>query len=257
MQSDKTVLITGASGNLGGKLRQHLEGRYPLRLLDIDPGDDPAIQRADFSLWDERWVSQFRGVQTVVHMAADPTAQQTWAEVVLPNIDGLINVFTAAARAGVKRLVYASSNHVMGGYKTLEQPERLTTDIPPRPGTHYVVGGEPRDSTPYGAAKLMGERLGKCYSDIYGMSVIAVRIGAIQPGPNRPEDFPPDREAWFRLMWLSNRDYCQLMERCIEADPALRFAVVNGMSANSGMRWDIDYTRELLGYEAQDDVNRS
>jgi nucleoside-diphosphate-sugar epimerase len=139
MTNGKTVLITGASGNLGHKLREHLEGRYALRLLDIDPGGDAAIQQADFSIWDEGWAGQFNGVDTVVHMAADPTAQQTWAEVIGPNMDGLIHVFTAAARAGVKRLVYASSNHVMGGYKALEQPERLTTDIPPLPGTHYVM----------------------------------------------------------------------------------------------------------------------
>jgi hypothetical protein len=90
----------------------------------------------------------------------------------------------------------------------------------------------------------------------HGLSVLAVRIGWVQPGPNRPEDIPPDRDDWFRLMWLSNRDYCQLMERCIREAPELRFAVVNGMSANTGMRWDLDPTRQLLGYEPQDDVTR-
>ena len=71
-----------------------------------------------------------------------------------------------------------------------------------------------------------------------------------------PQDIPADRDAWFRLMWLSNRDYLQLMEKCIRADPGLRFAVVNGMSANTGMRWDLAHTRQLLGYEPQDDVTR-
>jgi hypothetical protein len=57
-------------------------------------------------------------------------------------------------------------------------------------------------------------------------------------------------------MWLSNRDFCQLMEQCIVADIAGRFAVVNGMSANTGMRWDIERTRELLAYAPRDDVTR-
>ena len=173
-----------------------------------------------------------------------------------PNIDAVVNVFQAAARAGVERVVFASSNHVMGGYSDDPQPARLSTDIPPRPGARYVVQGEQRDSTPYGAAKLFGERLGKCFADSTGMSVIAVRIGWVRPDDNRAGDVPPERGPWFRMMWLSNRDFCQLMERCIEADPSVRFAVVNGMSANTGMPWDIEHTKRLLGYAPQDDVTR-
>ncbi|HEU5408225.1 MAG TPA: hypothetical protein VFU48_10690, partial [Nitrospira sp.] len=70
-----TVLITGASGNLGAKLRLHLQGRYQLSLLDCDPRGDEAILQADLSVWDMRWVELFRGVDVVVHLAADPTAQ--------------------------------------------------------------------------------------------------------------------------------------------------------------------------------------
>jgi uronate dehydrogenase len=256
MSEVKTVLITGAAGNLGAKLRRHLEGRYDLRLLDIAPAGDTAIIPADLSRWDPGWADRFRGVDVVVHLAADPTAQQTWPKLVGPNVDAVINTYLAAVRAGVRRVVFASSNHVMGGYQDDPEPARLTTDLPPRPGTRYVVNGETRDSTAYGSAKLFGERLGKCHAEADGLSVIAVRIGWVRPGENRPEDVPLERGSWFRLMWLSNRDYCQLMERCIQADASLRFAVVNGMSANTGMRWDIDHTRRLLDYQSQDDVNR-
>ena len=257
MNGPRTVLITGAAGNLGGKLRHHLEGRYALRLLDIDPRGDATIFRADLSRWDPGWVSQFQGADAVVHLAADPTAHQTWPNLVGPNFDAVVNVFQASALAGVRRVVYASSNHVMGGYQDEPEPERLTTELPPRPGTHYVVGGEVRDSTAYGSAKLFGERTGKCFAEAHGLSVIAVRIGWVRPGENRAADIAPERGPWFRLMWLSNRDFCQLMERCLLADLSTRFAVVNGMSANTGMRWDIEYTRRLLGYEPRDDVNRA
>jgi uronate dehydrogenase len=252
----KTVLITGAAGNLGTKLRQHLEGRYALRLLDLNPRSDPTISGADLSQWNLEWADHFLGIDAVVHLAADPTAQQTWPKVIGPNVDAVINVFQAAARAGVKRVVYASSNHVLGGYKDDPDAGRLTTDLPPRPGTHYVVDGEHRDSTPYAAAKLFGERLGKCYAEIHRLSVIAVRIGWVRPGENRPQDVPLARGEWFRLMWLSNRDYCQLMEHCLRADVAEPFAVVHGMSANTGMRWDIESTRRLVDYDPQDDVTR-
>jgi NAD+ dependent glucose-6-phosphate dehydrogenase len=249
------VLITGAAGNLGSKLRQHLSGRYEVRALDKDPRGDATIHQADLTQWDRSWVDHFQGVDAVVHLAADATAQQAWPPLIGPNIDATIHIYEAAVLAGVRRVVYASSNHVMGGYKDLETV-RLTTDLPPRPGAHYVVNGEARDSTPYGAAKLFGERLGKCYADVHGLSVLAVRIGWVRPGENRAGEIPLHRGPWFRMMWLSNRDYCQLMERCIVADPALRFAILNGMSANAGMRWDIEPTRALVGYEPQDDVTR-
>ncbi len=252
----RTVLITGASGNLGAKLRRHLQGRYTLRLLDIDPRGDADIVRADLGRWDEAWVNHFAGADAVVHLAADPTAHQTWPNLIGPNLDATANVFLAAARSGVKRVVYASSNHVMGGYQDDPVPANLTGETLPRPGAVYVSGGERRDSTPYASAKLFGERLGKCVAEAHGLSVIAVRIGWVRPGDNRASDVPPERGPWFRLMWLSNRDYCQLMERCVVADMPRPFVVVNGMSANAGKRWDAEETRRLVGYEPQDDVTR-
>src|SRR5262249_19999519 len=155
----KTVLITGAAGNLGAKLRHHLEGRYDLRLLDRDPRGDAAILGADLGRWDANWVERFRGADAVVHLAADPTAHQTWPNLIGPNVDAVVNVLLASVAGGVRRVVYASSNHVLGGY--LDDPEpRLTTDLPPRPGAQYVSAGQQRDSTPYGSAKLFGERVG-------------------------------------------------------------------------------------------------
>jgi NAD+ dependent glucose-6-phosphate dehydrogenase len=249
-----TVLITGAAGNLGAKLRHHLEGRYALRLLDRDPRGDPAIHQADLSVWRPDWVELFRGVDVVVHLAADPTAQQTWPHLIGPNLDAVLHTFHAAVQGGVGRVVYASSNHVMGGYSDDPQPATLTTDTPPRPGARYVVRGEQRDSTPYASTKLFGERVGKCLAQIHGLEVIAVRIGWVQPGANRAESIPPERGPWFRNMWLSNRDYCHLMERCVVAPLSEGFVVVNGMSNNSGMRWDIEYTRRTLGYHPLDDA---
>jgi nucleoside-diphosphate-sugar epimerase len=257
MSDQKVVLITGAAGNLGAKLRRHLEGRHPLRLIDRDPRGDSSVLAADLARWEGRWVDLFRGVDTVFHLAADPTAQQAWPNVIGPNIDAVVNVFEAAVTAGVRRVVYASSNHVMGGYKDEPEPFLLTTDLPPRPGTRYVVEGEPRDSTPYAAAKLFGERLGKCIAEAHGLSVLAVRIGWVRPGENRAADIPPGRGEWFRMMWLSDRDFCHLMDCCLDANPALRFALLYGMSANTGMRWGLESTRRLVGYRPRDDVTRS
>jgi len=252
----KTVVITGATGNLGAKLRHHLEGRYELRLLDRDPRGDSTVMATDLAVWDSAWVNRFRGAEAVIHLAADPLAHQTWPNLIGPNLDALIHTFEAAARNGVKRLVYASSNHVLGGYLDEPSVEHLTPDTPPRPGAKYIVAGEKRDSSPYGACKLFGERLGRFYAEVHGLEVIALRIGWVRPGDNKPEELPVERGPWFRLMWLSNRDLCHLMDRCLEAN-VKGFLLVNGMSANTGMRWEISETRRLLGYEPQDDVTRS
>src|SRR4051794_8880694 len=158
MAQRRTVVITGASGSLGSKLRRHLQERYRLQLLDIDPRGDPEIVLADLSRWDEAWVRRFQGADAVVHLAADPNAHQSWPRLIGPNIDATIHLFQACIQGGVRRVVYASSNHVMGGYMNDPEPARLSTDLPPRPGAHYVVDGEQRDSTPYGSTKLFGER---------------------------------------------------------------------------------------------------
>ncbi len=125
MSPRSTVLITGAAGNLGSKLRRHLQGRYDLRLLDLDPRGDAAILQADLARWDAAWVAQFQGCDTVVHLAADATAHQTWPRVVGPDIDATIHVFQAAALAKIARVIFASSNHVMGGYK--DEPGTVLT----------------------------------------------------------------------------------------------------------------------------------
>ncbi len=252
----KTVLITGAAGNIGNKLMQHFQGSYDLRLLDIDPRGDKEIKQADLSVWSESWSDHFQGVDTVVHMAADPTANQIWDKVVGSNIDAVVNTLSASVKGGVKRVIFASSNHAMGGYKDIPEPNKITADTPPLPGTHWVANGKSHDSTAYGSAKLMGERMGKCFSDAYGISYIAVRIGWVQRDENLLDDIPRDRDAWFRLMWLSNPDLCQLIGRCIDADPTIKFAVINGMSNNTGMRWDIEHARELVGYEPVDDATQ-
>jgi uronate dehydrogenase len=252
MSAAPLVCITGAAGNLGGKLRRHLDGRYPLRLLDRQPGGDPAITAVDLAAPYRTWAHLLVGVRTLFHFAADPTANQTWPNLLGPNVDALVQALLAAREAGVARVVYASSNHVMGAYKDESGP--ITTDLPPRPGTRYVVDGEPRDSGPYGAAKLFGERLGKALAEAGGPSFLAVRLGWTWPGDNRPQDLPANREPWYFAMWLSNRDFCRLMECCLLADPCLRFAVLHGMSANAGMRWDLESTRRLVGYEPLDDV---
>jgi NAD+ dependent glucose-6-phosphate dehydrogenase len=235
----RTILITGACGNIGSKLRAAWDDVYDLVLLDRapPPGDEDVIV-ADLAEWDESWVAHFDHVDTVIHLAANPDEFSSWEELLRPNLDALANVFHAAAFGGVERVIFASSNHAMGGYRDLgDMP--ITVDLPPRP------------DSPYGAMKLMGERLGKSLAAAFDVTFIALRLGWIQRGENRPETLP---DPWARLMWLSNDDLIDLFESAVEADLGDRsFLVVNGMSNNRGMRWDLSGAAEWLGYEPTDD----
>jgi len=179
--------------------------------------------------------------------------------------------------------VFASSNHVMGRYKDEPLAKTigvggLATDLEHGVGTLWHTGTRAMDSTVYAVAKSSGERL--CH--VLGerakgrTSFVCVRVGWCQPGENLPltlsaageptqakegtgDDVLNATDQWFRNMWLSNRDFCQLFEKAILADQGCwprNCIIVNGMSNNSGMKWSLREGREWLGYEPVDDVSR-
>jgi nucleoside-diphosphate-sugar epimerase len=235
----RTVLITGAAGNLGRKLRAAWAERYEIIAVDAkDDPDDPDLVVADLAEWDDRWVDLMDEADVVVHLAANPSEYATWEELYRPNMDAMANVLLAAATAGVERFVFASSNHAMGGYR--QAAGLITEELPPSPGN------------PYGATKLMGERLGRSVAAAYGMTFLGLRIGWCQRGENRPETLPDD---WSRSIWLSNRDFVQLLTRSVEAEiePG-SFVVVNGVSRNAGSRWSLAEAERVLGYVPEDGI---
>ncbi len=238
-EEPRTVLITGACGNIGRKLRAAWTDVYDLVLIDQEAGDDPEIIEADLAILDDDWITHFHGVDTVVHLAANPDDRAPWEELIGPNLDALANVLHAAALAGVERIIFASSNHVMGEYREFGDGP-ITTDMDPRP------------DRPYGVTKLVGERMGQSLARAFDLTFIALRLGWIQRGKNRHETLPDD---WSRGLWLSNTDLIRLFDAAVEAEIEDRsFVVVNGMSRNHGMRWDLSDAAELLGYLPVDDA---
>ena len=239
-EEPRTVLITGACGNIGRKLRGAWADVYDLVLIDRAAAeDDPEIIAADLEVLDDDWITHFHGVDTVVHLAANSDELALWDDLIGPNLDVLANVFHAAALAGVERLVFASSNHVMGA-------RRIEGDGP------IAVDMQPMPDGPYAITKLVGERMGRSLARAFDMTFVALRLGHIQEGSNRPENLP---DAWARQMWLSNGDLIRLFDCAVEAEIEDRsFVLVNGMSRNHGMRWDLSEAAELLGYLPKDDA---
>jgi nucleoside-diphosphate-sugar epimerase len=239
-EEPRTVLITGACGNIGRKLRDAWVDIYDLVLIDKAPSeDDLDVIVADLENFDNDWITHFHGVDTVVHLAALGDEFAPWEALIGPNLDALANVFHAAALAGVERIIFASSNHVMGAYERMDD-EPITVDMQPMP------------DGPYAVTKLVGERLGQSLARAFDLTFIALRLGWVQEGKNRPETLPHD---WARKMWLSNADLIRLFDCAVEAEiEEPSFVVVNGVSRNHGTRWDLSDAAELLGYLPTDNA---
>jgi nucleoside-diphosphate-sugar epimerase len=281
------IAITGGNGNLARKLIAGL-GAEPwcdaLVALDrrFDPIDPPAratlaCVEADLRQpGDGRWLDAVASVDAVIHLAAqNPYPEADWTDSAA-SFDMTALLFQAATKAGVRRFVFATSNHVMGGYKETEiatTPGSLTEALPPLPGTRWRNDTGSSDSTPYAVAKLMGERLCCSLAARDGLSAVALRIGWCQPGENHPAsisasgtpnsrldtmDAAARRDlAWFRGMWLSNRDLLGIFAAALRADSTAWPApgiVVNAVSRNRDMAWNMDRARALLGFVPQDDM---
>jgi len=235
----KTILITGGAGNIGRKLRDHFAARGDRVIaLDVDARGDPAVLTADLATWDDGWVRHFEGVDCVFHLAGDPSPAASWASIQKLNLDLVMNVYEAAARQGAKRLVFASSNWTMAGQR-FDDALRTTAR-------------EPSPVNAYGVSKLVGERMGRSYAERWGLSVVCFRIGYNQRLEGNPPGVHMGWSRWGQLMWLSDRDMCEAFEAAVEAPPGVRFAVLNLMSANPGMRWDMAPLRDVLGWQPKD-----
>ncbi|MBV8682238.1 MAG: NAD(P)-dependent oxidoreductase [Caulobacteraceae bacterium] len=224
------LLITGASGSIGRVLRDGLAGQYELmRLTDLAPPPRSAARGEEcvgFDITDlDAATAACAGIDCVVHLAGIPLEpkENAWEQLLPANIVGCYNMFEASRRSGVRRFIFASSNHVVGFYR---REVIVDTDVLPRPDSLY------------GAGKVFGEALGRLYADKHGMSVACLRIGSFRPAPE-------DRRQL--ATWVSAEDTVQLIKRCIDA-PSFHFFVVYGVSNNEGTFWT-NRGVEWLGYE--------
>ena len=250
----KRVLVTGAEGLIGTAVRRELGDRFELVSLTLAPQDFPSHVGDIADL--EAIEPAFAGVEAVVHLAASASVEASWEDVLHNNIIGTRNVFEAARRNGVERVVFASSNHVIGMYETDGAPELYSLDDP----RVYDHTAEIRPDSLYGVSKAYGEALGRLYMERHGLRVFCLRIGGVRPHddptvPAEPSSLLALDEEGLRLrnraVWLSQRDCAALIERCLVV-PDVRWAVVYGISNNPRRFWDLAHARELLGYEPRD-----
>jgi uronate dehydrogenase len=225
------VLITGAAGRIGSALRDGFRAEWrKLRLTDLHPVCNPTANEEVVvaSITDRAAVEQMMvGVKAVVHLAGT-LGNYDLETLFQTNARGLFDVFEAARLGGVKRLVFASSNHTFGCY-SIKEP--VSPDDPVRPDNMY------------GVFKVLGETMLRYYYDRHGIQSVSLRIGTFR---SKPED----QRAL--ATWLSPADLCQLVEKSLR-HPAPGCLVVNGYSANRRLMVDRKHW-DFLGYRPVDDA---
>ena len=230
----RRLLITGAAGEIGSVIRPALQDTASaIRLLDKRPIADAAGTEVftgditDAALIDDAML----GVDCLFHLAGIPRETGGSPDDILQaNIIGTHAVFNAARQHGVKRVIFASSNHVIGFYPS---DEFVGPDVAPRPSGFY------------GASKAYGEALARLHADKFGMEVACLRIGAFRARPGNARELGA---------WISHGDMAALARACVMA-PTFHFLVLYGVSANSRAKWGGDHAaRAHIGFTPRDNA---
>ena len=227
----KRILLTGANGNLGKVLRTALRGLAEIvRVSDREPlsCEDPKEEIVACDLADGKAVTELtRNVDAIVHMGGF-SKEGPFEALLAANIQGFYNLFDAARRSGVKRVVWGSSNHAIGFY---DRTTVIDSTCPTRPDSLY------------GVSKVFGEAVAQLYYEKFALETVSMRIGSCFPKP-------VDRRML--STWLSYRDLIHLVDRSLSA-PRVGHLIVYGVSANDELLWS-NVHASFLGYRPQDNA---
>lgn len=241
MPAPRTVLLTGAAGGLGTLMRELLPAYgYELRLLDLQPvpGEPDAVQAdlgAEPGTPDAAALREaVRGVDAIIHLAGI-SLEASFEKILKANIQGTHNLYEAAREEGVRRVVFASSNHAVGF-----TPRPAAQPVPPE--ALIPVATPRRPDTFYGLSKSFGEDHAQLYWDLHGIETVSIRIGSC---------FAEPTSVRMLSIWMSPADGARLFHAALTAED-VGHSVVHGSSANTRIWWDLTSAR-ALGYAPQDD----
>jgi NAD+ dependent glucose-6-phosphate dehydrogenase len=248
------IAVTGAAGTIGVRLCEDLRRDHEVVGIDLHDADVVADVRDAGAM-----LGALEGCTTAIHLAGAVAVDAPWEDVYGANIGGTYNVFEAARANGLKRIVFASSNHAVG-MNEVENAPRIYES-----GFGRVVGtADPyRPDGLYGVWKAFGEVLGRYYSDAFGLQVACVRIGSITAQDDPRDPSVRESSGWLNLTdeqkfaryaatWMSQRDFARLI-RCILARD-VTFAIVYGVGDNATRFWDLEAGRATYGFWPLDGV---
>mgnify|MGYP001488789315 FL=1 len=244
----KNILITGGAGLVGSVLTNGLKDKFNIRILDIKNVEGVDSYVGDISELDSI-MPAFKDVDTVVHLAGDRRVHGEWESILNNNIVGLYNIYEAARLSGVKRVIFASSQHATGGFYFVEpysfindgEYEKLPNDYKPLDETCRI-----RPDSFYGASKSFGESISSYYSDFYNISTINIRIGWVI------SDDDPTFSPISLNLWLSHRDIVQIIDLSINAPEEIKYDTFYATSDNHWKIWSIEKAKKILGYKPFD-----
>lgn len=227
----RSILITGAGGNLGRQLRDRLRGHYDLiRLTDVagmEPARDGSEEVAVCDLGDTAGVHRLcEGIDGIVHLGGRST-EGDWEIVNRANIQGAFNLWEGARLAGVDRVLFASSNHAVGLYR---RGDRIDHTTAARPDSRY------------GLSKAFAEDVAALYAYKFGVRGFMMRIGSCFAEPTDQRQL---------ASWMSFADFARLINVGLKAD--YTYEIVYGISRNT-RAWYDNSNAYRLGYDPQDDA---
>lgn len=247
------VVITGAAGVIGSVLRDGLSDRHEIVGIDRRRTGDRSLRRVDMTRAKAAGDATFEGADAIVDLAASPKLETPWSEVWKNNLPATMNALEAARRHGVKRVVYASSNHVVGLYERDAPYAQIVAGeidgLDPATIPRLDSSSPIRPDSPYAIGKATGEAAARHYSEEFDLRAICLRIGTVLA------DDTPTRPRHFATL-LTHADLVRLFEAALGAPDEVRFGIYYGVSANTWRFWDLEEARDEIGYEPEDDAER-
>ena len=210
--------------------------------IDIKESSNERCYKADIANFDElkEVMEKINGIDAIIHLAADKRIDAPWESVLKNNIIGTRNIYEIARLFNIPKVIFASSNHVTGGYEKIEGIyDGLIKIIPSlhiRPNSYYAT------------SKAFGEALARQFYEQYGIKSICLRLGSVL------EDDDPSKNTRLLSTWLSHRDLIQLFEKSIAAN--VEYGIYYGVSNNRNRFWDLSNAKKDLGYEPIDDASK-
>ncbi|MEZ6049271.1 MAG: NAD(P)-dependent oxidoreductase [Planctomycetaceae bacterium] len=242
------VGLTGATGNIATTLREGLGNEVDFHYFNLTKselgGTVVNLARAE----EVRGI--FDGLDIVIHLAAVISAATPWEEILPNNIEATYNVFEECRRAGVKKIIFASSNHTQHGEFMDNSP--MKTD-PAKCRFRARLTDLPAPDSLYGVSKLFGENLGKYYSLTCGIQFVGLRIGWTEQADDPHLADGTDQEFHMSVLYLSKRDCVELFRKAIATE--LDYVLAYGISNNRNGIFDLRETTEKLGYLPQDSAD--
>ncbi|MBA31398.1 MAG: hypothetical protein CL748_02575 [Chloroflexi bacterium] len=246
----KNILITGISGKVGSVITAKLKEKYNISGVDLKKSNLVSTTIADCTNLD-KILPAFKGIDVVIDLASDPNQYSDWNVIHDTNLLCTSTALEASRISGVKRFIFASSNHATGmyefdsPYKEIVEGEysKINKDNLPLINTEMPI----RPDGPYGIGKAFGEASGRYYSDKYDISVICLRIGTLNS-----ESAPTNIRQFATL--LTHNDLGRLITACVEAPKEIRFGIYYGVSNNKWKFWDTSNSSKDLNYQPEDDA---